>query len=98
MFTSRATTVLTSTTSSQTVTVPTGEPTMIVHNAASNPVYLKWGASVAVPTTFASGDWTMAVPAGLSRSFDIPQAGGTLAYIASTAGGSLIISIGSGDL
>ena len=89
--------ILTSTTSSQTTTVPVGGgETLTVYNAGANPVYLKWGASVAIPAT---GTWTsgliVAAPT-TTQSFGNNVAGGALSYIAATAGGTLILTVGEG--
>lgn len=87
--------VLTSTTSSQSLTVPVGYGTLEVYNAASNPVFLKWASSVAVPgTSFADG--VIAVQPGTTQCFGINPSFTTLSYVASTAGGQLIITVGEG--
>jgi hypothetical protein len=87
--------VFTSTTSSQTLAVPAGATSMKVVNAAANPLYLKFAATVAVPTTLASGEGEMYVAASSNDTFALPASitalGGTLAYIAVTAGGALTI-------
>ena len=95
-FTVSSTVVLTSTTSSQTTAVPAGGSSIIVYNGGANVVYLTFAATVAVPTT---GTWTPNVIAAqpeTTQSFGISRDGGTLAYIASTAGGLLVLSVGSG--
>ena len=86
--------VLASTTSSQTTTVPSGNGTLVVYNGGANPVFMTYGATVAVPAT---GTWTsdiVVVQPGTTQSF--AASGGTLAYIAATAGGALILSVGEG--
>ncbi len=86
--------VLTSTTSSQTTQVPGGNGTLVVYNGAANPVYLTYGATASVP---AAGTWTgdiFIVQPGTTQTF--AASGGTLAYIAATAGGTLILSVGEG--
>ncbi len=86
--------VLTSTTSSQTTTVPGGNGSLVVYNGAANPVYLTFGASIAIPAT---GTWTSditVVQPGTTQVF--ASGSGTLAYIAATAGGLLILSVGEG--
>ncbi len=86
--------VLTSTTASQTTTVPGGNGTLVVYNGAANPVYLTFGATAVIP---AAGTWTsdlMVIQPGTTQTF--AASGGTLAYIASTAGGALILSVGEG--
>ena len=89
--------VLTSTTSTQATIVPGGGAgTLVVYNAGANVVYLKWAATVAVPVL---GTWTSGVTAiagGSTQSLSNNPFGGTLAYIAETAGGELILSIGEG--
>jgi len=95
-FTPLSTVVLTSTTSSQTTTVPANSGNMVAYNGGTNTVYLTFANSLAVPTT---GTWTasvIAVQPGTTQTFTIPPAGGTLAYIAETAGGELILSVGQG--
>lgn len=96
VFQSGSTIRLTSTTSSQTVTVPAGFPSITIYNGAANPVYLAFEASVAVPTLGVWADQVICVQPGTTQVFDNHDAGGTLAYIASTAGGELVISIGDG--
>lgn len=87
--------VLTSTTSSQTVTVPVGYGTLEVYNAALNTVFLKWAATVAVPgSTFADG--VIAVQPATTQCFGISPTQTTLAYIAQTAGGTLVLTVGEG--
>jgi len=86
--------VLASTLASQTTVVPAGG-TLVVYNGAANPVYLTFGASVAVPGT---GNWTsdlLIVQPSTTQAF--ANGGGTLAYIASTAGGLLVLSVGEGQ-
>ncbi|MES2904225.1 MAG: hypothetical protein V4696_08580 [Pseudomonadota bacterium] len=86
--------VLTSTTSSQITTVPNSGATLVVYNGAANPVFLTFGSSVAVPAT---GTWTgdlLIVQPSTTQTF--ANGGGTLAYIASTAGGLLTLSVGEG--
>ena len=95
-FASAATVVLASTLVSQTTTVPSrGAGTLVAYNAGPNVVYLKSAATVAVP---AAGVWTDGVTAiapGSTQS--VSNVGGTLAYIAETAGGALYLSIGEGS-
>lgn len=87
--------VLTSTTSSQTLTVPVGYGTLEVYNAANNPVFLKWAASVAVPgTSFADG--VIAVQPGTTQCFGMSPNQTSLSYIALAAGGTLVITVGEG--
>ena len=93
--------VLTSTTASQTVTFPgtDGETAqIIVRNGAANPVYLAAGASVAIPggTPSTSTVGIIEVGANTTQTFDFSFGGGTIAYIAATAGGSLTIMTGVG--
>ena len=93
--TAGATAVLTSTTSSQTVTLPSGYNSLCAYNGGSNPVFLKIGASVAVPgATFDAG--VICVQPGTTQVFGISPTGGTLAYIAQTAGGTLVLTVGEG--
>lgn len=94
IFVSIATVALTSSTSSQTVTLPAGGTSMIAFNGGSNPVYLRWGSSISIPTTPGSGCYFVAP--GQTALFSCQQSGGTLAYIADTAGGQLAISVGTG--
>lgn len=96
-FASAASVNLTSTTSSQSTTIPAGSYSITVYNAGANTVWLKFASSVAVPST---GTWTAgvwAVQPGTTQSFDCPQTGSPLAYIAETAGGQLVVSVGSGE-
>ena len=95
-FHSAKTIKLTSTTSSQTVTVPAGFDNFVIYNGGSNPLYLKYGASVAVPTVGAWVDQLICVQPGTTQTFNNKDGGGTLAYIAETAGGTVIISVGDG--
>ena len=94
-FAAASTVVLASTLASQTTTVPArGAGTLVAYNAGTNVVYLKWAATVAVPV---SGTWTdniTAIAPGSTQS--VSNVGGTLAYIAETAGGALYLSIGEG--
>ena len=94
-FISYATAVLTSTTTSQTITTPTGTNSVVVYNGGSYPVFLRYGSSVAVPgSSFAPG--VSCVQPGTTQTFaDAPEAN-TLAYIAQTSGGLLVISVGEG--
>ena len=89
--------VLTSTAASQTTTVPAnGGESITIYNGAANPVYLKWGASVAIPAT---GTWTsgiIVVASTTTQSFGNDIRGGSLSYIAATAGGLLTITTGEG--
>lgn len=96
-FTPASSVSLTSTTSSQVTSVPVGAYSITVYNGGANVVWLKWAATVAVPT---AGTWTdnvFAVQPGTTQSFSAPQSGGSLSYIAETAGGQLIIGVGSGE-
>ena len=93
-FTPLSTSKLTSTSSSQTVTVPVGASVLVAYNGGPQPVYLKYGASVAVPGAWA--EKVMAVQPYPTQAFAVPQGGGTLAYIADTTGGSLVLSVGEG--
>lgn len=87
--------VLTSTTSSQTVTMPAGYSTLEVYNAAADTVFLKWAATVAVPgTSFADG--VIAVQPETTQSFGMPPGATSLSYIAQTLGGTLVITVGEG--
>jgi hypothetical protein len=95
-FTAASTSKLTSTTSSQTVAIPIGYSALEVYNAGANMVYLKFAASVAVPSSsFADG--VLAVQAGTTQVFSIPPGQTTLAYIAETAGGPMVLSVGEGS-
>ncbi len=94
-FAAAATVVLASTLVSQTTTVPSrGAGTLVAYNAGPNVVYLKSAATVAVPTGGAWADGVTALAPGSSQS--VSAVGGTLAYIAETAGGGLYLSIGEG--
>jgi phage-related minor tail protein len=90
---------LTSTTASQTVTLPVGYTSMRVYNAAANTVWLKYSGQGTTPTaanpgsTFAA---VMFVQPGATVDLQISVAGGALAYIADTAGGLLNISVSRG--
>ena len=97
LFSPNATVVLTSTTSSQTTSVPGGNTTMIAYNAGSNPVYMRFAATVAVPDATWDYEPIYVVQPSTTQAFSIPSAGGTLAYIASTAGGTLVLSVGNGE-
>jgi hypothetical protein len=95
-FTSSQTVKLTSTTSSQTVVVPNGFNSLSIYNAGANPVYFALGASVAVPTV---GTWVpgvIAVQPSTTQVFATVPMGGTFAYIAETAGGTVVVSVGEG--
>ncbi len=95
-FHSSKTVKLTSTTSSQTVAVPAGFDDIVIYNGGNYPVYLKYGTSVAVPVV---GTWTdklICVQPGTTQTFNNRDGGGTLAYIAETTGGTLILSVGDG--
>lgn len=87
---------LTSTTSTQTLTIPTSASTLVVYNAAANPVHLAHAATVAIPTSTPSAVLTVAP--GSTQSFDLSDArtGASLSYIAETAGGALYLSFGEG--
>ena len=95
-FTSSQTVKLTSTTSSQTVTVPTGYNSLSIYNSGVYPVYFVYGASVVVPTV---GTWVsgmIAVQPATTQVFANVPTGGTMAYIAETAGGTVVLSVGEG--
>ena len=95
-FTPQSSVLLTSTTASQTTSVSQNCDDLLIYNGAANPVYMAWAGAVAVPT---AGTWTaglIIVPPGTSLKIAAPMGGGTLAYIAATAGGLLIISGGIG--
>ena len=90
---------LTSTTSSQTVTLPAGYNSVRVHNPAANTVWLKYAGGAAVTAANPGGAFTqnvMFVPTGGVLDLQISAAGGQLAYIADTAGGLLNISVSRG--
>ena len=94
-FAAAATVVLTSTLASQTTTVPSrGAGTLVAYNAGPNVVYLKAGTTVAVPVAGTWTDGVTAIAPGSTQS--ISNVGGSLAYIAETAGGGLYLSIGEG--
>lgn len=70
---------------------------MSLYNAGANIVYAAFGASVTVPVV---GTWTpglIAVPPGATQLLANPNSGSSLAYIAETAGGTLILSVGEGN-
>ena len=95
-FASAATVVLASTLVNQTTTVPSrGAGTLVAYNAGPNVVYLKSGATVAVPTAGVWTDGVTAIAPGSTQS--VSNVGGQLAYIAETAGGALYLSIGEGS-
>lgn len=96
VFTPIATAALTSTTSSQTIIIPPGSTTLIVYNGGSNSVYFRFGASVTVPSGIMASGVYLATP-GQTILYASPQSGGSLAYIADTAGGPLSISVGVGN-
>lgn len=87
---------LTSTTSSQTVSVPDTGVQLFAYNGAANTVYLKWAGSVALPTDTFGGPYAGVLPAGTTQVLTVPTGGGTLAYIANTAGGELTLATGYG--
>lgn len=90
-----ATAKLTSTTASQTLASCPRGTTLRVINKAANPVYLQWGAAAAIPDgTIADNAGVMVVDAGQTAQFTTQGANGNLSYIAETAGGPLIVSIG----
>lgn len=87
---------LTSTTSSQTTTIPAGFTSLVVFNGGGQPLYLAMGASVAIPAVGTWGDNLVCVQPGTTQVFGIPNTGGTLAYIADTTGGPVVLSVGTG--
>ena len=97
-----STAVLTSTTASQSVVFPTvGETLQLsIYNGAANPVYVSKAATVAIPsaTPAATDPQVFCVPPTSTRLFTLPMNGGTLSYIAATAGGTLVIMTGTGSL
>lgn len=95
-FTSSQTVKLTSTTSSQTVTVPNGFNSLTIYNAGANIVYFAYGASVAVPTVGTWANNVIAVQPSTTQVFANIPVGGTMAYIAETGGGTVILSVGEG--
>jgi hypothetical protein len=96
-FSPTSTIVLTSTGSSQTTTVPAGATSLIAYSAAPDVVYLQFASSVAVPgSTWASAKPVYVLQPGTTQTFAIPREGGVLAYIATTTGGSLVLSVGNG--
>lgn len=94
-FTASQTVKLTSTTSSQTVTIPNGYNTLEVYNGGLYPVYIKYAATVAVPST-TWVDSVVCIQPATTQVFANPPGGGVLAYIAETSGGSLVLSVGEG--
>ena len=97
------TVLLTSTTSSQTVTFAnTGyNDTIVIYNGGANVLFAMPGVSVAVPSVIASGGTgtgyaAWAIAPGTTQSFTYEEQGGTVAYIAQTAGGTVTMSVGAG--
>lgn len=86
---------LTSTISSQAVTIPAGADSMVIYNAGANPVFFKFAATVAIPGA-AFADGVFVVGPGTTQTFDLDRQEGDLAYIAATAGGALYITLGKG--
>ena len=95
-----STAVLTSTTASQSVTFPAGAETtqLVIYNGGANPVYVSRAASVAIPsaTPGINDPQVMCVAPSTTQPFTLPMNGGTLSYIAATAGGALVIMTGTG--
>jgi hypothetical protein len=87
---------LASTASSQTVSIPAGFDDMVIFNGSTFPVYVKYADSVAVPTLGTFVDQLICIQPNTSQTFNNRDGGGTLAYIADGAGGTLVISIGAG--
>ena len=95
-FTSSQTVKLTSTTASQTVVVPNGFNSLTIYNAGIYPVYFAYGASVAVPTVGTWVNGVIAVQPSTTQVFANTPVGGTMAYIAETAGGTVLVAVGEG--
>ena len=101
-FRTYATVALTSTTTSQNIQMPSGQSNqaLCAYNAAANIVYLAIGTTssiiVAEPSSFAAGVGFISVPPGGTFSFGADCDGKWLAYIAVTAGGKLVLSVGDG--
>lgn len=95
-FTSSQTVKLTSTTVSQTVTVPNGYNSLTIYNGGINTVYFAYGASVAVPSIGAWASNVISVQPSTTQVFANAPVGGTMAYIAETGGGTVILSAGEG--
>ena len=90
---------LTSTTTSQTVTLPAGYNSARVYNAAANTVWLKYSGIGSTPTSANPGATfspVMFVSPSSTADIQIAPSGGSLAYIADTAGGLLNISVSRG--
>ena len=95
-FTASSSVLLTSTTASAATVIPAGNDDLLIYNGAANAVYMAWAANVAVPAAGVWGAGLIIIPPGVSMKIGCPIAGGSLAYIAATAGGALTISAGIG--
>lgn len=95
-----STAVLTSTTSSQSVTFPASGQTnqIVVYNGGANPVYVAKAATVAIPSgaPALNDPQVLCIAPSTTQPFTVPMNGGTLSYVAATAGGALVIMTGNG--
>lgn len=95
-FASAQTAKVTSALTSASITIPRGQSTMVVYNAAANPVHLGFLATAVVPGGAFAAEM-MTVAGGSTQTFDISGQNETVvSYIAETAGGALYISLGQG--
>ena len=98
------TVLLTSLATAQTVIFPAanGETdSIVIYNGGANLLFATLGATVSVPGVTASGGsgsglayW--AIAPGTTQTFTCEMLGGTVAYIAQTAGGTVTMSVGAG--
>lgn len=87
---------LTSTSSNQTITLPSGNGSGVVYNGAANTVYISMIGAASVPTgAFTAG--LTAVPPGCTIGFSVPIGGGTLQYICDGTGGEFVVNLGEGN-
>lgn len=91
-----ATAKLTTTLASQTITLPGNGGEVLFENTGPNIVYFAIGATAAVPAVGSFVQGLIAVAPGLQRVFTIPAGDIQLSYIAETAGGTVIVSVGIG--
>jgi hypothetical protein len=97
-FAAVATVNLTSTTTSQPVVFAAGVSTnqIVVINGCPNIVYIKLAGTVTIPGATPDVTGIIACSPNSTQPFTLPMNGGTLAFIAATAGGPLTIMTGNG--
>lgn len=100
-FEALSTVKLTSAVTNSTLVIPNAIQDVMIYNGAANAVYFRFNpagdATVAAVPTGTLVDRLGCIPPGLTKTFEISPGGSTLNYIADTAGGVLVVSLGEGN-